>query len=737
MNIATATNKTRVDRLYQLLPIVHRMRDAERGYPLKALLRVISEQVNDVEDDIAQLYEDWFIETAQDWVVPYIGDLVGYRPVAEAGQPAGSPDCEQPRMLVPRCEVANLIRNRRRKGTLALLEQLSNDVGNWPARAVEFFKLLSRTQHINHLYQQRHRIVDLRDLDALDRLDGPFESLAHTVDMRRIDTRRTRGRSNVPSVGVFVWRLKSFSITDAPAFCVEEASPHCFTFSVLGQDAPLFVAPSPEEDPTHIAEEINLPAAIRRKAFDDRKQDFYGEGLSLSVRAEGWAGAPADGPVPVEQIVPADLSGWAHAPPPGFVAIDPVLGRMAFPVNQLPKKAVRVRYRYGFPGEIGGGEYARSLVVPAENATLYRVGEGASYHFHRIGEALAKWRSEKPEHAVIEIASSGVYVEPLRIELGDGQTLQLRAAQRARPVLRLIDWQTDLPDALSVSLGRGSRVSFDGLLVTGRPVRIYGPEEDAGSSDVDPRCLAQVWFRHCTLVPGWAIDCDCNPRRPAEPSLELAGARASVHIIHSIIGSIQVSGDQVKRDDPTALEIANSIIDASDHDRQAIGAPGNGIAHVSLTMRNSTVFGIVDVHSVLLGENSLFTGCVNVARRQIGCMRYCYVPSGCRTPRRYHSQPDGVIAGARASITDPDLLSAEIASEKLRVCPQFTNRRYGSAAYAQLGTNCAPEITRGADDESEMGAWHDLFQPQREANLKTRLAEYTPADKDVGVFFAN
>ena len=54
----------RNDRLYELLPAIYRMRDAEQGYPLKALLRVISEQVNVVEDDIRQLYDNWFIETA-------------------------------------------------------------------------------------------------------------------------------------------------------------------------------------------------------------------------------------------------------------------------------------------------------------------------------------------------------------------------------------------------------------------------------------------------------------------------------------------------------------------------------------------------------------------------------------------------------------------------------------------------------------------------------------------------
>ena len=58
------------DRLYNLLPAVYRMRDAAQGYPLRGLLAVISEQVNVIEADIAQLYHNWFIETCQDWVVP-------------------------------------------------------------------------------------------------------------------------------------------------------------------------------------------------------------------------------------------------------------------------------------------------------------------------------------------------------------------------------------------------------------------------------------------------------------------------------------------------------------------------------------------------------------------------------------------------------------------------------------------------------------------------------------------
>ena len=168
------------DRLYKLLPTIHRQRDAEQGFPLQALLRVIAEQVNVVEADIAQLYENWFIETCQDWVVPYIGDLLGYRVVHEAGEPGDVLTTEERlrnKILIPRRDVANTIHDRRRKGTLKLLEELARDVAGWPARAVEFYTLLGWIQNINSLQPKRGQTVDLHNGDALDRLGGPFDEL--------------------------------------------------------------------------------------------------------------------------------------------------------------------------------------------------------------------------------------------------------------------------------------------------------------------------------------------------------------------------------------------------------------------------------------------------------------------------------------------------------------------------------------------------------------------------------
>ena len=104
-------------------------------------------------------------------------------------------------------------------------------------------------------------------------------------------------------------------------------------------------------------------------------------------------------------------------------------------------------------------------------------------------------------------------------------------------------------------------------------------------------------------------------------------------------------------------------------------------------------------------------------QRQTGCVRFTYLPFDSLTPRRYRCQPEA-----------PEGVS--------RITPRFTSLRYGVAAYCQLGRTTPDEIRRGAEDESEMGAFHSLFAPQREANLQTRLGEYLRVGLAAGIFYA-
>src|SRR5205085_4984475 len=213
--------------------------------------------------------------------------------------------------------------------------------------------------------------------------------------------------------------------------------------------------------------------------------------------------------------------------------------------------------------------------------------------------------------------------------------------------------------------------------------------------------------------------------------------RAVLKIEHSIVGPIQVETDEVKSE-PVRVYVSDSIVDATDRERLAISSPTLPIAYVALTVARSTIIGQVAAHALTLAENSIFDGRVRVARRQMGCVRFCWVPGGSRTPRRYECQPDAALAKLRAaSLAERQLEPSEREKEieASRVRPLFNSKRYGSPAYCQLAGACAVEITRGAEDEAEMGVFHDLFQPQCADNLRARLDEYMPAGMEAAVIF--
>ncbi|HEY9735529.1 MAG TPA: hypothetical protein V6D06_04575, partial [Trichocoleus sp.] len=313
----------------------------------------------------------------------------------------------------------------------------------------------------------------------------------------------------------------------------------------------------------------------------------------------------------------------------------------------------------------------------------------------------------------------------------------------------------------------GSHLVLDGLLITGRGVRVsqtvreakpqpakpvkrqsanlqatISQTQPAALSDEQRKEHAYLTLRHCTLVPGWGLESNCDPRRPAEPSLELTNLHGKVEIERTILGSIQLNHDEVQTE-PVPIEIRDSLLDATSPQLEAIGAPGCPVAHTTLRILRTTVFGKVHAHAIELAENSIFEGKITVARSQIGCMRFCTYLKGSRTPRCFRCQPDLAIAAAEQAITTSgETISAEALAEALqreedRVRPRFSSTRYGTPAYGQLSLYCPLEITRGADDESEMGVFHHLFQPQRAANLKARLNEFTPSGMSAAILYAN
>lgn len=770
------------DRLFDLLPAVIRSSDAAREWPLRDLLRVLGAEAGRLDTDIRQMYENLFIETCQPWAVPYIGDLVGYRPFFV---PPGTDDCNDNREVIinPRRVVAERVGLARRKGTFSVLDDLIAAVTGWPA------------------------------------IVGDDEGGAMTVRVR-------------------IWRLPSWPLTRVRPFYLPRQT-NCFALSVLGNDSQLFTRSDLAPDAKAAIGMHHVPEPITIEMLEASFDPYYGQDKSLVLYEN-------DHPIDAGRIKVQDLSNWEPEVVGNTIALDPVHGRVMFPERYRPRRFTASYYygfasamgggeyprplanatvgmslfRFGHLADhgrplletlrTGEGTFTERLraaftpgVLDMDDADPVVVEQRLSEELNRIMQAhnLADWLTEDalpladeaitllnlrprgprrirlnrllleasypteiarsfglvrvtsgtnpqvvmsavrslqesaspPLTMVVELADSGLYVEPVIINLPPLHTLIVRAAEGCRPTIVLPERGADIDDMV-ISCGYGTQVILDGLMIARRAVRIIG----------NP---IEVIVRHCTLVPGWELDEQCEPESGQEPSLILSDiplyqpgdetgwddcppellVPTRVQIDRSITGTVIIQRDEVEAD-PVRLDICRSIVDATAQTEAAVAAPNDRFALAIVSVVNSTIIGKLMAHAVELAENSIFMGEVQVARRQIGCMRFCYIPPESRTPRRHACQPDLVVQAA--SGVTPE-------SEAARVVPRFMDGepRYGRPNYCRLddasAPGCATEILQGADDESEMGVYHDLYQPQRRANLQSAVVDFLPLGWDL------
>jgi hypothetical protein len=702
------------DELYELLPAIHRVRDAEHDHVLRELFEVLTEQVNVLAESIEQFYDDQFIETADSWVAPYIGDLIGYRTLYGV----------VPQVASPRAEVANTIRFRRRKGTASMLEQLARDVTGWPARAVEFFELLTTSQYMNHVRPHAAATASMRNPERLELArsqQGAFERQCHTGEMRSIQNRS--GRFNIQNVGLFVWRIVADEMSRSRLVDADGGGLR-YRFDQLGTDRQIYGRPRTETEITDIAEPLDVPMPLTVGWASHHRSDYYGNGQTLLLETETPGGIQA---VDIADVRICDLSDdpnnpglWFHQPQPGspVIAIDPLRGRVAFGDPPSLGENRFGSFHHGLAALAGGGGYDRSATID-EMATVTRASDGQS---------LAPLLTAAADGGAVEIIDSDRYNAPATITVttpaagaADTKTV-LRSANRARAHL-------SRGGQVRLAMDPDTTLVVDGLVLEGAPL-VIDEVADAG--------LRHLVLRHCTLVPGIRRTSDGDPTMVGRASVIVLHPFASVTLDHCIVGPIVAVEN-------ASVTATNSILDAGAENRIAFcGRPevagglrtvtnaaerqvGNGLEPGGhLTLESTTVIGKVhatrmDVSNSIMRATSTgpadpWEAPVWAERRQIGCFRFSYVPVEARAPQRYRCVPrDGL---------DENIV------------PNHTSLRFGDAGYGQLRRSTHDAIRLGTDDESEMGVTHKLYQPQREINLRLRLDEYLRFGLEAGIFYA-
>lgn len=721
------------DQLLALLPTVYRNRDAALGDPLQALYAVLAQQLGIVEDNIEQLYDDQFIETCAPWVIPYIGDLIGYNSIYEIASAS----------FDSRAEVANTIGYRRRKGTLLALEQMSTDVSGRVAVAVEEFRRLITTESMRLVRPHHASTVDLRRRGVLDRFGTAFDTGSRTIDVRRIAPRiRTvanpdpaplditlhgPSRYNIPDIAIHLWRWKSRPVVDAPAFSISERR---YMFSPLGQNIPLFSQPPVRASFGGLTTRMDVPQPIDRYEFakslrPPHTSAFYGPSASILLVADGI-------PIPCSQILCANLSdrgtsGWCTVPA-GRIAIDPELGRIQFAADLTLPQSLRLKYSYGFPAEIAGGPYDRSssltMVNPAGADFFATIGASA---FPTLESAIAQWN----QLVTLAPGSTGVIVLPnfecFSIDLTEAAAIQLPAGCN----LSLVSGQPITTGGPLDVIWNHSCVTLTGNIevigVPGAPLP-EGEVEPAGQLLISGLWIAgqlsitgetaAVHLADSTLVPGIGLTRTGDPISPGDPSIQVTATEANLALLRSISGPIAADAGGTTR-------ICSSIVDATSPCCVAYAASDLASAGADLHVEDSTLIGKVHTRTLPLASNTIFyarrprrdpwPAAIWASRRQTGCVRFCSLPNDSITPRRYLCLPPD--AGSEAALA-----------------PKFITMRYGNPAYALLSGDVPLAVWRGADNGSQMGVYYQIQETEAIRNVQLRAPEYLPVCLESGIF---
>ncbi|WP_341368396.1 hypothetical protein [Yoonia sp. BS5-3] len=678
------------DRLFELLPAFLRIADAEAGRqhrpagdpreiedfgPLRTLASLIAREAQIVDEGLDDHYDNAFIETCAPWVIPYLGELLGVRGLADI-----------PEGIDMRARVANTLELRARKGTLGALEQAASDSSGWPVHAVAFWKLLAHAQTMRLPHLSMGRSIDMRAKPDLARLGTAFEQSARNIEVRRINTHG--GRWNLGNIGLYLWRLRPAPITQHRVLPV--TGRRDFRFHPLGCDAQLFTRTDPSIGLDH-------PAAILRSVMAEDPTLYVGDGKSMRI----WVGGTEVDPTTVRAANLGSRSA-PGAPEPdwtrtggiaGLTLIDPELGRLVIDPDLAGPVDVSCQFAQAL--ELGGGEHDRAATIgtlaapttiaPSNEITAVINGADGAGDF-----ALARSTHYR---------ANGTVTVPA------GETLRLVAQNGAFPTV------TIGAGGLEFALGAGASVQLNGLRFTRDGITVTGSGAALSITD-------------CTFVPGHALDTSGVATDPGATSLDCQMVGAALRIDRTISGPIIVAEDMDVR-------LGECILDAGDAAAMAFST-ATGAERVNVSFDRCTIYGRVQTSAfadgarvrptgfgVAIGtderlatSDTLFVGqnapAVAALYRQVGCIRFSYVPPDAQVPRLYRC------------VRDP--------------APVLEATRYSDPAYMTLAACSDEAILRGAENSDQMGAYNRAAWGARADNIRRSIDDFLRFGHAAGSF---
>lgn len=730
------------EKIWGLIPEVYRNADglAERPGRLRALVGVLADQAAVARRSVDRLWADTRADEADDWAIPYIGALIGARPVSALNRAA------------QRANLARTILYRRRQGTVRLTELLADDIADWDAVSSEGFLRVIRHWHMLDGGPEAGPVTrspqwgyaDLRSVRISDVLDEAHDDLAHFPDFRR--HRGLSGRYGIPKVNLHLFRHYAYQLAAVTPRLI--AAEH-YTLDPSGRDLALY---QPGRDTINACAparewEMRAPIACRRlnaagfmpliahapAGLESLLAPIYGrrfateagmlEAATAALNADptppnALADAQAqqliaaamedhsarrnllpgsdddscaialavsanatDAALGPQQLYAANLAEWGvdHSPP-GWVEamIDPTLGRLRLMAPMPVDRDVFVqKIHYGSFWPVGAGGHDRASGLADSGFTLIN---NSSPDFTAL-----------PLSGEFRFADSATYTPILPasgIITADGD-LSLTAANGERPFIEAT------PTGGTLTL----RATVPGLVLTldGLWLSILGAAATTLTIDGS---WERVVLRNMSLDPGGerVAVAPALPEAIPPVTLNFSGAIDDIVIANCITGPITETASAV---DPCAVDtitICDSIIDAS-----TAGEPAMLLRNARACIDRCTLFGDL-ISGALDASEVIVDGEVRVEDAQSGCFRFSAAASGGRVPQAYESHffPTGMPSGT------------------------FISRRFGDASFAQLSEVAPDEIRSGGENGTEMGVFNTALDPIKRADLRNKLEEFMP-----------